>query len=186
MGDEQGGFLHQPGQVHELVLQLAPDQRIQGAAGFIHQQDIRVSGARAALRDAGLDASQVSHHVMPLAISNACRASRDIATQADDRPTALLCLSDVLALGALLELPRHGIRVPADISVIGFDDLEWADCANPPLTTIHLPTRSMGQAIAMAILDALDSGVPVKPRLLEAELVLRNSTAPPPQSGTAI
>nr|WP_067285670.1 LacI family DNA-binding transcriptional regulator [Marinobacterium profundum] len=140
---------------------------------------LRVSGAMAALRERGLDESQISHHVMPLSISHACRVSRDIATQTGDRPTALLCLSDVLALGALLELPKHGIRVPADISVIGFDDLEWADCTNPPLTTIHLPTRRMGQEIALAILDALDHGIPIEPRLLEAELVVRSSTAAP-------
>jgi LacI family transcriptional regulator len=96
------------------------------------------------------------------------------------RPTALLCLSDVLALGALFEARRAGLDVPAQLSVMGFDDLDWASICEPPLTTLHLPTEAMGRHAAQALVQRLDQGTQVQGLCLEAELVLRQSTAAPP------
>ncbi len=97
------------------------------------------------------------------------------------RPTALLCVSDVLAMGALFELSRHGVKVPEDVSVMGFDDLDWAGVSTPPLTTIRLPTKSMGRRAAGALVENLDHNKPIPSELLDAEIVVRESTAPPPK-----
>lgn len=100
-----------------------------------------------------------------------------------ERPsaTALLCLSDVLALGALFEARRASIEVPAQLSVMGFDDLDWAGICEPPLTTLHLPTTEMGRLAALALVHRLDLGAPIVGHCLPAHLVERASTAPPPR-----
>jgi LacI family transcriptional regulator len=95
-------------------------------------------------------------------------------------PTALLCLSDVLALGALFEARRATIEVPAQLSIMGFDDLDWAAVCEPPLTTLRLPTARMGELAARALIDFLDRGAPIRACLLAADTVVRESTAAPP------
>lgn len=98
----------------------------------------------------------------------------------DDPPTAILCLSDVLALGVLFETSRRGLAIPGDVSVMGFDDLDWAAIANPPLTTIHLPVARMGRAAARAVVEYLEQAQPLTPVRLEGEIIERGSTAPLP------
>ncbi|WP_420347835.1 LacI family DNA-binding transcriptional regulator [Pelagibius sp.] len=93
------------------------------------------------------------------------------------RPTAFLCLSDVLALGTLFETQRHGLSVPGDLSVMGFDDLDWAAVCQPPLTTLRLPTARMGWRTAEALVTHLDKGAALPDVRLEATIVERASTA---------
>ena len=94
-------------------------------------------------------------------------------------PTAVVCYNDMSALGALRSIRMHGLRVPEDISVTGFDDLFLASYTEPPLTTVRQPMRRMGK-LAMESLFKLMSGqvssVQIK---IEPELVVRASTAPP-------
>ena len=71
-----------------------------------------------------------------------------------------------------------GISVPQDVSVIGFDDIELAQVAYPPLTTIHVPHREMGQKAARALSRLLLEGIPLEPTLLKTTLVYRNTLAP--------
>jgi LacI family transcriptional regulator len=59
-------------------------------------------------------------------------------------PSAVICGSDVLAFGALVECSSKGLRVPEDVSIVGFDDLEFAAHLNPPLTTMQVPAAEMG------------------------------------------
>jgi DNA-binding LacI/PurR family transcriptional regulator len=92
------------------------------------------------------------------------------------RPTALLCLSDRLAEGGIEAARARGLRIPDDLSVVGFDDAGPA--AGLGLTTIRQPTRRKGELAAAAVL-ALIAGRRVEPRqLLAAELVVRASTRP--------
>jgi LacI family transcriptional regulator len=93
------------------------------------------------------------------------------------RPSAFLCLSDVLALGVLFEAQRRQLRIPTDLSVMGFDDLDWAKVCEPSLTTIALPTEQMGQQAARALVNKLDHGAKVASTCLAANLVLRESTS---------
>ena len=93
------------------------------------------------------------------------------------RPTAVLSASDVLALGVLFEAARQGIDVPGSLSVMGFDDLEWAEYSQPPLTTIRLPTVEMGEETARSIIGHLDQGSELVGKKLDARMVTRHSTA---------
>ena len=97
-------------------------------------------------------------------------------------PTAVLLYNDLMALGALHAIRSRGLRVPEDISLIGFDDITMAAHANPPLTTITQPKHRMGR-LAVQQLMHMRRGEH-KPGegylLLESPLVIRESTAPPP------
>ncbi len=94
------------------------------------------------------------------------------------RPTAIFCYNDMTALGALSTIAAHGLRVPHDISIIGFDDLFVAQTAHPPLTTVRQPMREMGR-IAFETLIQLLAGAHVQPsRKIKGELIVRQSTAP--------
>jgi LacI family transcriptional regulator len=97
----------------------------------------------------------------------------------DDPPTAIFACNDQMAFGTVRTLRRRGLRVPDDISVIGFDDIAEASISYPPLTTIRQPLREMGRLAADYICRVID-GVE-KGRLqmtLSTELIVRQSTAP--------
>ncbi|WP_245701453.1 LacI family DNA-binding transcriptional regulator [Tessaracoccus oleiagri] len=98
-----------------------------------------------------------------------------------ERPTAIFAITDRAAVGAILAAARHGLSVPEDLSIIGFDDEEkMADCSVPPLTTIALPHAAMGDiAVTMAIAAAGGKTVDEPQRVLPCELLVRESTAPP-------
>ena len=91
-------------------------------------------------------------------------------------PSAILCLSDVQALGALFELQRRGISVPEDVSLMGFDNLEWSAVSYPGITSIRLPAAEMGAAAGDAIADWLETGTRAEPIALGAEIIVRGST----------
>lgn len=92
-------------------------------------------------------------------------------------PTAIFCGNDVLAVGALRRAREMGISVPDDVSVIGFDDIELAQVAYPPLTTVHVPHREMGQRAALALVALLQDGVPLTSIELSANPVFRGTLA---------
>jgi LacI family transcriptional regulator len=98
-----------------------------------------------------------------------------------DRPTAVFAANDQMALGVYEATRRRGLRVPEDLSVVGFDDLPLAQWSSPPLTTVHQPLAQMGVLAARTVLRMVQ-GEPVEgPRIeLATRLVVRDSTAPPP------
>lgn len=93
--------------------------------------------------------------------------------------TAIICNSDAFALGILLEAQRLGLKVPQDFSLIGHDDQEFAGLILPGLTTIRVPAEEMGRWSAEALLNAKQHDAPVMPMKLDADLIIRGSTAPP-------
>ncbi|WP_328747080.1 LacI family DNA-binding transcriptional regulator [Streptomyces sp. NBC_00285] len=102
---------------------------------------------------------------------------------ADRRPTGIVCYNDRVAAGVLHAAARLGLDVPAELSVVGYDDQEhMAAFLSPPLTTIALPHRAMGETAARLLLDAIDSGIapPVTTRRLECPVVTRGSVGPAP------
>ena len=102
---------------------------------------------------------------------------------APTRPTALVCMNDQLAIGAIFEAASMGIRIPGDLSIVGFDDIELAALVDPPLTTMRTPDWEMGEVTAECVVDTLQSrGPPVYRREVEPEFVLRRSTGPPPNT----
>jgi DNA-binding LacI/PurR family transcriptional regulator len=94
--------------------------------------------------------------------------------------TALFAHSDLLALGALRELRAHGLEVPKDVSVVGFDDIEVAAFADPPLTTVRQPMEGVGALAASLVIGQMgDRGTPQKKtHLLPGTLITRESVAP--------
>lgn len=94
--------------------------------------------------------------------------------------TALICYNDLSAFGAIRALMDHGLRVPGDVSVVGFDDVQSAAYHNPSLTTIRQPLQQMGIVAARILLQRIrgqatfPDAVPILP-----ELVIRESTCPP-------
>jgi DNA-binding LacI/PurR family transcriptional regulator len=102
----------------------------------------------------------------------------------DDPPTALLCFSDVMANGVVRAAEVSGLRVPDDLSVVGFDDSPLARRMRPALTTVRQPVEAKGHAAAdalTALIAKTKSGAKVRARhiVLPTELVVRDSTAPP-------
>ncbi len=104
-----------------------------------------------------------------------------LATSAAEPPTAVLAYNDLMALGVLHAIRNQGLRVPEDISVIGFDDIPMAAYANPPLTTISQPKYRMGR-LAVQLLRTMrrTDQMPNEGQvLLESPLMIRESTARP-------
>ena len=111
-------------------------------------------------------------------------AAMDKLLALPDTPTAVFCYNDMTALGVLRSLRTHGLRVPADVSVVGFDDLFLASYIQPQLTTVRQPMQRMGRMAMESLLKVMSgqpSGEAVK---LPAELIVRESTAPPGRSVT--
>jgi LacI family xylobiose transport system transcriptional regulator len=98
-----------------------------------------------------------------------------------DRPTAVLCGDDLQAMGVYEAARRAGLRIPHDLSVVGFDDIASACWFPPPLTTVRQPFAAMGEAAAQMLLTLAAGRVPAQTRMeLATTLVVRASTAPPP------
>jgi LacI family transcriptional regulator len=91
-------------------------------------------------------------------------------------PTAIFCANDIQALGTLFTCQRHKIAVPGDISIIGFDDLPSTRIVNPPLSSVHVPAKQMGEEAAKAIVAAARQNTPVRGQTLPTELIIREST----------
>ncbi len=97
-----------------------------------------------------------------------------------DRPTALFAINDLLAIGALKAVRELGLKVPADISIVGFDDIEFASYSDPPLTTVSLKEKEMGKAAVEMLIDRIENtsaGGRHGAILIEPELIVRDSCA---------
>ena len=97
------------------------------------------------------------------------------------RPTAVACVNDVMAVGAIRELHARGIDVPGEVSVTGFDNIALAEYTQPPLTTADVPREAIGRLICEALLGG---PTPANRReiVVETELIVRESTARPPRT----
>lgn len=101
------------------------------------------------------------------------------ALESTPRPTAAIGLSDIIALGAIFEANRQKLTLPGDLSIMGFDNLEWSEECCPRLTTLALPTRKMANAAAKAIVAKIEDDQPIAPTRFDGHLIVRESTAPP-------
>ncbi|EAR51297.1 putative phosphoenolpyruvate carboxykinase regulator transcription regulator protein [Oceanicola granulosus HTCC2516] len=98
--------------------------------------------------------------------------------------TAVLCFSDMIAIGALRALHEAGRAPGRDVSVVGFDDLDEAQYATPPLTTVRIDLPELGRAAARTLLDRMaDPAAPQRLVKIDAVLVPRGTTAPPREGG---
>jgi LacI family transcriptional regulator len=140
----------------------------------------RIDGYRSALERAGLpfDPSLVQHG--DFMHEGGLTRGGDLLDRSD-RPTAIFAGSDQQALGVYEAARQRGLRIPEDLSVVGFDDLPVGRWVSPPLTTVRQPLTEMGEAAA-EMLGTLIEGQPLASRRIElaTELVVRGSTVAPP------
>jgi DNA-binding LacI/PurR family transcriptional regulator len=140
-------------------------------------QSGRLAGWRAGLEAGGIDWGAVP--VSGAGGSDAGGGARAAAALLDraDRPTAILALSDLQALGVLRAAAERGIDVPGELSVVGFDDIPQAAAATPPLTTVAQLHEEKGRAAVRLLVSGAD---PADSVLLPCHLVVRASTGPAP------
>lgn len=136
----------------------------------------RVAGLRDALRTHGLALAPARVVEQPYSVAAGREGMRMLASRGA-LPSAVICGSDVLAFGAVAECTAMGLRVPDDISIVGFDDLEFAAHLNPPLTTMQVPAAEMGQRAANYLLARLHGETPADCAEVEARLIVRGTTA---------
>nr|WP_250649009.1 MULTISPECIES: substrate-binding domain-containing protein [unclassified Actinomyces] len=145
----------------------------------------RLLGYRTALLDAGLDAPAELVRGQGFRYETGLEAGTALLTLPEDRrPTAIMAASDVAAMGVYEAARRAGLSVPEDLSVVGYDDTFLAECAAPPLTTIHQALETMGARAIEAALDlAAGTTRTVGTVQIPTHLVERASTAPPRSRG---
>ena len=193
--NEKGAFdivQHLIAQGHRRILHLSGGEHIRDA-----QQ--RTSGYCNALQASGIsiDTSLIVHGNFSVFAGKRYMQAFLNQYPATGLPTAIFCASDALAYGCMEALSLHGLRVPEDISVVGFDDTLLARMTNPSLTTVRQPFREMGRCAVTRLLsllndgplpgEASDAGVSAdaaslarsRMELFDVGLVLRNSVGPP-------
>ena len=141
----------------------------------------RVAGIRQAMAEAGQNPEQLDLVEIPYGIEAGATALRRVMA-ASPETTAVMCVNDVLAIGALRAARELGLRVPDDVSVTGFDDIDIAVLAEPALTTVHVPHREMGRRAAGMLLQFLREGRSGKSMELPTDIRLRQSLGPPRKS----
>jgi LacI family transcriptional regulator len=108
----------------------------------------------------------------------------------ETRATVILAYNDLMALGVLSRLSTLGIKVPLDISVVGFDDLLYAAMCAPPLTTVCMPMESAGRAAVNLLLGRQAGASAMREKIdrleLDTELIVRATTGPPPGADQSI
>jgi LacI family transcriptional regulator len=142
----------------------------------------RLIGYRAALLDAGMLFDEKLVIAAPSDTEGGLRAAREVLS-APDRPTALFCFNDRMAMGAYHAAAELGLRIPGDLSVVGFDNQELiAEGVRPGLTTVALPHYEMGAWAVNNLISQIEGLERDGPEhvALSCPLVVRNSVGPPP------
>lgn len=141
----------------------------------------RIAGVRAALSAHGLNAGALPVVETVYDFESGARAMRQLMEVAH-RPTAVLCVNDVLAVGALYAARDLGFDVPGDVSITGFDDIELAEIVRPALTTVHVPHRRMGREAAKALIAMVERKGDVASVALETSICARATLGPVPRA----
>jgi DNA-binding LacI/PurR family transcriptional regulator len=142
----------------------------------------RLAGFRQEMESAGLPVPDNYIHEIPGNEIDGGDLAADYFWSLHDRPTALVCFNDIMAIGLLKSLQERGVRVPQDLSVTGFDNIVFSNYTNPPLTTFDQPKRFIGQKAAELTLSLLDTASRTSVReqkiqILRGKLLVRGSTA---------
>ncbi|MGE4482409.1 LacI family DNA-binding transcriptional regulator [Acidocella sp.] len=139
----------------------------------------RLSGYREAIAAAGLDPDAVPVLTGDYRMESGEQlAAEALSPPSGERPTALICANDLMAIGALSYCRRIGLRVPEDVSVVGFDDLPLASLLTPSLTTVRQPARELGVEAVKLLLSLVDGAEPTSPPPAPVTLMIRESTGP--------
>lgn len=142
----------------------------------------RLQGYRHALVEAGITPDERYEAQGDFSEASGHRAVQELLAL-PDRPTAIFCANDSMAIGGLAAVHDAGLRVPEDMTVVGFDDIPLAHYMSPPLSSVHVPVFEMGERAVTRLIAAL-KGEPVSERRherLPTRLVVRSSCAAPPR-----
>jgi LacI family transcriptional regulator len=174
-GEEEGGYAATR---HLIELGHRDIACVSGPADLPRTRE-RVGGFMRAMAEAGLavPAEQIVHEEFTSAGGHAAFIRLLARPQ---RPTAVFVTSDLMALGGLCAAGAAGVRVPAQLSVVGYDDIAGAGYALPPLTTVAPPKRDMANLAIELLIDRIRGAhMPLRRAALASTLVVRASTAPP-------
>lgn len=144
----------------------------------------RVAGTADAMKELGLTLPEALVFEEAFSIQGGRRALRRML-QLLEPPTVLICHTDMQALGVLHECELRHIQVPADLSVTGMDDIELSELAHPPLTTVRVPTREIGELAAKCVVDLIEKRTMADTLSVPCSVVMRASLGPVPADGIA-
>lgn len=141
----------------------------------------RERGYRSAMRSADLELVEDWIVDGNLTIEGAIEAARKLLKLAN-RPTAIFCANDEMAMGCYHEIRSSGLRIPRDVSVIGFDDVRYAAVMDPPLTTVLQPAEEIGKRVMYRLFREMENGGSHKgdPEIVSHQLIIRQSVSHPP------
>jgi len=156
-------------------------RRIAFVGGHFALQQVTDRHAGAAAAVAEVDGAElVVLEATSLTVAEGRRAGeRMAALPADERPTAAFCANDLLALGVLQEMTRRELRVPADLAIVGYDDIDFAAAAAVPLSSVRQPREQLGRTATELLLEEVEEQETHRHRrvMFEPELVVRDSSA---------
>ena len=152
-----------------------------GFIGSVNQyisSERRQSGYEEALKEADFPACKdlIAYADEDYTFSSGVRATKELLSK-KNRPTAIFCISDVLALGTIKAASELGIEINKDLSVVGFDDVEYATMFQPMLTTVSQPRYSLGKTSAEILIKQIETDEKSGRIYLEHKIILRDSTA---------
>ena len=135
----------------------------------------RLAGYRDALQAAGIPFEERLVRFGNFVPESGYQAAHSLLRETTP-PTALFVASDVVAFGAMAAIREHGLTIPADIALVGFDDVPLARYVDPPLTTVYLPAAELGQRAGQMLINLIQEGDVSTPHiLLETKLIVRAS-----------
>jgi LacI family repressor for deo operon, udp, cdd, tsx, nupC, and nupG len=141
--------------------------------------DDREIGFRNALAAHGIDSPYQLFAYGDLIIDGGRKATQALMNLSDP-PTAIICANDEMAIGAMAEVREMGLVVPDDVSIVGFDDIRYAEAMNPPLTTVAQPRDEIGERCFSRLLRAMsDPGAETGVQIVPHKLIIRASAAAP-------
>ena len=150
---------------------------VAGPAAATSMRD-RQAGFEAALAEAGLPPGRIMAGDYTRAHGQAAGL---VLLRGPAPPTGIVAMADVIAIGVIEAARACGLDVPADLSVTGFDDMEFADLIRPPLTTVRQPIADLGRLAVQRLVDLLQGGTPPQVTRLPVTLTSRDSVAAPRQ-----
>ena len=152
-----------------------------GPAADVHTFRMRERGFVVALRDAGIPLASEAMRRGPATVTGGMDAMRALLAL-PDRPTAIFCANDLMALGAHKTCAQRHVAIPADISIVGCDDIEMARLVTPELTTVAVPAREIGARAARLLVGnrTAPGARHARSKLLPVRLMVRGSSGPAP------
>lgn len=149
-----------------------------GTSTDLHNIRQRLAGFNAALGDVGVPQEDSVVAAPGLDDVDGARIVLELL-RAEHPPTALFCLTNRMALHAVCAVHNRGIRVPEELSILGFDDVEWVTAVQPPVSTVAQPLHELGRRAWIALKARMDGAdTPIERVSLSCRLIVRGSTAP--------